>query len=136
MGWGEWRLVGSAGAVNPEPGGQSLLPRLIQPAAGSNQDATPAKPGSLCDSISAAQTRGLAGDWLPRVGVGIRMSWFLSPQLAGLKGSVPSVLGGMTSSYSFTVVVCELDLHETRSHHCLSVIVNNWLSDPQKLLVC
>ena len=67
-------LVGLAAAVNAVPGGQSLLPRLIQPAAGSNQDATAAKLRSFCASISAAQTRDLAGDWLPRVGVGIRIN--------------------------------------------------------------
>ena len=67
-------LVGLAVAVNAVPGGQSLLPRLIQPAAGSNQDATAAKIGFLFASISAAQTRDLAGDWLPRVGVGIRIN--------------------------------------------------------------
>lgn len=95
-----WReggaLVGLAVAVNAVPGGQSLLPRLIQPAAGSNQDATPAKPGSLFASISAGQTLGLAWYWLPRVEVGIRINR-LSPQLARLRGSVPLVLGGMIS---------------------------------------
>ena len=78
---------------------------------GNYQDATAAKLRSLCASISAAQTRGLARDWLPRVGVGIRINR-LSPQLAGLRGSVPLVLGGMISSYSLTAVECEPNLNE------------------------
>jgi hypothetical protein len=114
-GLAEGGLVGSAIAVNAVPGGQSLLPRLIQPAAGSNQDATAAKVGSICASISAAQTLGLAGYWLPRVGVGIRINR-LSPELAGLRGSVTSVLGVMTSSYSFKSVACEPHLHEGWKH--------------------
>ena len=78
---------------------------------GNYQDATAAKLRSLCASISAAQTRGLARDWLPRVGVGIRINR-LSPQLAWLRGSIPLVLGGMISSYSFTAVACGPNLNE------------------------
>ena len=104
-------MVGSAIAVNEVPGRQPLVPRLIQSDAGSYQDATATKIGFIGASISTAQTRGLAGDWLPRVGVGIRIKR-LSPPLAGLRGSVPLVLGGMISSYSFTAVECEPNLNE------------------------
>jgi hypothetical protein len=42
--------------------------------AGSYQEVTATKLGSLAVIISAAQTRGLASDWLPRIGVGMRVN--------------------------------------------------------------
>lgn len=66
------------GPVDRHTGSGHWLPRLIQPDLGSYQDATDAKHGSLGTSISAVQTLGLAGDWLPRVGVGIKSDKHLS----------------------------------------------------------
>jgi hypothetical protein len=63
----------ACGYINCNPvdrptGSVHWLPRLIQPALGSYQDVTDANLGSLGTSISAAQTLGLAGDCLARVG--------------------------------------------------------------------
>jgi hypothetical protein len=73
----------SSAAVYAVPGWQSVPPQADSAGSGSYQDATATKPVSLGASICGAQSCGLASDWLPKVGVGIRVTWNLSPNCLG-----------------------------------------------------
>jgi hypothetical protein len=78
-----WIMEPPSISVYAVPWWQSVHPRLLQSAAGSYQDATATKLGSLGAGISAAQACCLASDWLPRVGMGIRIGWHLSHNCLG-----------------------------------------------------
>jgi hypothetical protein len=67
--WGAWVAISA--------------PQADSAVSGSYQDATATKLGSLGAGISAAQSSCLASDWLPRVGVGIRINWQLSHNCLG-----------------------------------------------------